>query len=53
MNLHQQLTAAMAHHQAGRFGEAERLYREALATSPDSPDALHLLGVLRAERVRT
>ncbi len=50
MNLHQQLTAAMAHHQAGRFGEAERLYREALATSPDSPDALHLLGVLRARK---
>jgi len=50
MNLHQQLTAAMAHHQAGRIAQAERLYREALATSPDSADVLHLLGVLCAQK---
>jgi Flp pilus assembly protein TadD len=40
------LDAAMAHHQAGRFADAERLYRQVLAVRPDHPDALHLLGVL-------
>lgn len=37
---------AVEHHQAGRFTEAERLYREVLTAEPDQPDALHLLGVL-------
>jgi len=38
--------AGFAHHQAGRFGRAEALYRKVLAKDPDHADALHLLGVL-------
>ena len=49
-NQHQQiepaLAQAMAHHQAGRLVEAERIYRTILAASPDEPRALHLLGVI-------
>jgi Flp pilus assembly protein TadD len=40
------LDAAMAHHKAGRYADAERMYRQVLAVRPDHPDALHLLGVL-------
>jgi tetratricopeptide (TPR) repeat protein len=34
------------HHVAGRLAEAERLYQHVLATDPNNPDALHLLGVV-------
>lgn len=37
---------AIRHHEAGRLGEAERLYRSMLDSEPRHPDALHLLGVL-------
>ncbi|TAL09209.1 MAG: tetratricopeptide repeat protein [Nitrospirae bacterium] len=40
------LSIAIQHHQAGRLPEAEALYRQILETSPNHPDALHLLGVL-------
>ncbi len=40
------LRAGLAHHQAGRLKEAEDAYRAALATEPDHPKALYLLGVL-------
>lgn len=42
----QMLAAAIQHHKAGRFAEAERLYRELLDGQPEHADALHLLGVL-------
>ncbi len=38
--------------QANRLEEAEKLYREILSQHPDSADALHLLGVLSAQRGR-
>ena len=41
--------AGLAHHQAGRLGEAETLYRETLAAQPDHADALHLLGVIASQ----
>jgi len=41
--------AAIEHHQAGRFAEAEALYRKVLAIHPNHADALHLLGVLAAQ----
>jgi tetratricopeptide (TPR) repeat protein len=37
---------ASQHHQSGCLSEAERLYREILATQPNHVDALHLLGVV-------
>lgn len=42
--------AAVAHHQAGRLDEAERLYRRVLASDSAHADALRLLGVLRFQR---
>jgi len=39
------LARGLAHHQAGRIGEAEDAYRAVLAVVPDQPDALHLCGV--------
>jgi tetratricopeptide (TPR) repeat protein/SAM-dependent methyltransferase len=41
-----QLVAAVRHHQAGQFAEADRLYREAIAVDPADMHALHLCGVL-------
>ncbi|MEP7068328.1 MAG: tetratricopeptide repeat protein [Usitatibacter sp.] len=38
------LERGIGHHRAGRFAEAEALYRHALQIAPDHPDALHLLG---------
>ena len=35
-----------AHHRAGRFEEAEAIYRRVLAAEPNNPDALHLLGMI-------
>jgi Tfp pilus assembly protein PilF len=40
------LAEAMEHHRAGRFAEAERLYRMAIALSPQHGDASRLLGTL-------
>lgn len=40
------LNKALAHHQQGRFLDADCLYREVLAHEPDNADALHLAGVL-------
>ncbi len=39
------LQEALAHHQAGRLPEAERIYERILAREPRHADALHLLGV--------
>jgi len=46
----QALELALGHHQAGRLGEAESLYRQVLAVEPRHPDALHLLGVAAHDR---
>lgn len=40
------LQQARAHHHAGRFQQAESLYRQILAAEPTNPEALHFLGVL-------
>jgi protein O-GlcNAc transferase len=37
---------AVQHHQAGRLGDAEQLYRQVLYRQPKHADALHLLGVV-------
>ena len=46
MTLDQAINAAVQHQQAGRFNEAEAIYRQILAADPTIADALNLLGVL-------
>jgi len=46
------LSTALQHHLAGRFGEAEALYRRVLDKTPEQPDALHLLGMVHAQTGR-
>jgi len=41
---------AVALHQAGQLNGAEALYQKVLNTEPNHADALHLLGVLQAQR---
>ena len=45
-SLNAKLEAAIAHHQAGRLQEAERLYKEIIRANPEHADAIHLLGVI-------
>ena len=40
------LRQAVAHHQAGRLQEAERLYRSILRAYPEQADANHNMGLL-------
>jgi protein O-GlcNAc transferase len=44
------LELAWADHQAGRVRQAEAAYRQVLANSPRNAHALHLLGILEAQR---
>src|ERR1700685_1339336 len=37
---------ALRQHQAGRFSEAEQIYRQILAVDADHADSLHLLGMI-------
>src|SRR5690348_1195902 len=46
----QLINAAVAHHQAGRLDDAERIYRRVIDEHPDQADAWHLLGLLTAQR---
>ncbi len=46
LTLAQALDLAIQHHQAGRLGEAEGLYRQILAVDPNHADALNLLGLI-------
>lgn len=41
-----QLDLAIRHHQGGRPGQAEKIYKDILQAQPNHPDALHLLGVI-------
>lgn len=40
------LTTALAHHQAGRLEEADRIYRQVCAAEPTNFDAVHLSGTI-------
>jgi protein O-GlcNAc transferase len=45
MTISEAFQMALQRHQAGRFAEAEALYRQILTVQPEHADALHLLGV--------
>ena len=47
--LDRQLQEALAHHRAGQLAQAETLYRQILAASPDHPTALYLLGLVACQ----
>ena len=49
---HVLLDEALSLHGQGRLAEAERLYEQALASTPSLKDARHMLGVLRAQQGR-
>ena len=48
-NIAQALQEALGLHQQGRLREAEKLYARALKAAPDNFDALHLLGLIKAQ----
>jgi len=48
-NIGQALQEAVSLHQQGRLRDAEKLYARALKSAPDNFDALHLLGLVKAQ----
>ena len=50
MTLGEALQRALAAHQRRHLDEAERMYRRIIRVEPKCFDALHLLGVLKAEQ---
>ncbi len=46
------LQAAIAHHMAGRFHDAEAIYRQILSVRPDHAQSLYLLGTIAAQAGR-
>jgi tetratricopeptide (TPR) repeat protein len=48
-NIAQALQEAVGLHQQGRLRDAEKLYARALKAAPDNFDALHLLGLIKAQ----
>ncbi len=46
------LETAIDHHRVGRLADAEKLYRCVLRSTPQHPDALHLLGLVEHQRGR-
>src|SRR5436305_13546482 len=52
VNAQHLLDEALQYHGAGRFKEAESLYRQILAAEPNHAGALHLLGVAASQQDR-
>jgi predicted O-linked N-acetylglucosamine transferase (SPINDLY family) len=50
--LEQAMEVAVGHHRAGRWGEAEGIYRQVLGVEPGRAEAMHLLGVLLGQTGR-
>jgi tetratricopeptide (TPR) repeat protein len=46
MNTYKDISRAVRYHQTGQLEQAEIICRKILASHPDQPDALHLLGVI-------
>jgi tetratricopeptide (TPR) repeat protein len=53
LTLQQAFGLALQHHQAGRFAEAEKIYRQILASQPGHAGSLHNLGVLAHQAGRS
>ncbi len=53
LNIAQAFASAVSSHQAGRFAEAEALYRNILAINPKHSQSLHLLGVIAHQAGRS
>jgi protein O-GlcNAc transferase len=51
-SFHEAVQMAASHQRAGRFAEAETIYRQVLAEQPGHREALHLLGILAAQTGR-
>lgn len=52
LTIPQALDQAVAHHRAGRFSQAESLYKQILARDPKHIDALQLLGTVACQNGR-
>jgi len=52
LTIEQTFNLALQHHSAGRFQEAEQLYRQVLARHPQHADAMHNLGGLALQAGR-
>jgi protein O-GlcNAc transferase len=52
MTLHEQLQSGVSHHQAGRFAQAEAIYRQILSRDPNHVGAMILLGTLAVQAGR-
>jgi predicted O-linked N-acetylglucosamine transferase (SPINDLY family) len=52
LTVDQAFDLAFQHHQAGRLGEAENLYRQILSHNPNHANSLHLLGVIAYQKKR-
>jgi predicted O-linked N-acetylglucosamine transferase (SPINDLY family) len=52
MSIRQAFELAVQKHRAGQLADAERIYRQILAQSPDEPDAIQLLGLVAHETGR-
>lgn len=52
MSVHDALQYASSEHRAGNVEQAEAVYQAVLQAEPGNADALHLLGILRAQQSR-
>ena len=52
VSVREAMEIALQHHQAGRWRQAQAIYRQVLDRSPKNADALHLLGVLAHQEGR-
>ena len=52
MNDPQAIENAINHHKAGRFHEAETIYRRILSEEPEHAETLHLLGIMAYQQER-
>ena len=52
VTVQQAFELALAHHRAGRLREAEAVYRQILAQSPEQPETLYFLGLIARQTNR-